>query len=195
MLTEIESRERIRKENNLKDLSKALEELRKDNASDLRESYLFAVSSANQIWLETGKTLFSVSALIIAIFAAVLGLKEVKEALDVSARVFIGHSLILLLLSMISGFLHMLAETNFFVERSKNIAKQYRIWSSTSFWPSDPNRMVESIDEYNKMKQKTDTLESSLDPKSTDFFLYLQGIFGATAFLGILIVIFKILSV
>lgn len=196
MLTsETDSGERRRKEDNLKDLTKALEKLRQDNAKSLRQSHLFAVSSANQIWSEIGKTMFSVSALIITIFTAVLGLSEIRDALDVSAKIFIGHSLIFLLLSMVLGFLHMLVETNFFVERAKNKAEQLRIWSYTSFWPSDPTRMAEYIEEYNKMKQQTDALESSLDPKSTDIFLYLQGIFGATALIEILLVIFKLLSI
>lgn len=179
-------------ENYLQKVCEGLEELRRGNKNDIRESQIEAVQGLNKITSDLNKYLFTVATFLIPILFSLVTLNEIRQKLDQKDGVLIALATIFLFVSLTLGFIHMVSESKFFKKTIYNADKKLKLWSSISFWPSAPlpNKVREYVDEYDSIKKKVDEISDEIESESTNIFLIGQGTFSLIGILLIIVVIF-----
>lgn len=144
----------------LSDTCKALEELRRANKDDIRQSQTQAFLGANKVVSDLNKYLFTVATLLIPILFSLVTVDEIRKRLNPGDNILIILSIFFLFLSLILGFIHMFSEYKFFRKWLKNEEKKLKVWSSTSFWPGAPSadKINEYIKEYDSKKLRVDDI-------------------------------------
>lgn len=170
-----------------------LEELRKNNKADIRESQIYVLTSLNNSLSAINKYFFSLATVLIPIVAGLAGFKEVRINLEDVERVALAESIILILLSISCGFLHMLYDIEFFRFWLKNADERLKLWSSSSFYPGNPLKAKDYVEEYENIKNRTDQLQDLREKESTTFPLFLQGLFLSLAILLIAFAGFRLI--
>ncbi len=148
----MEANEKKLRENEqyLTDTCKGLEELRVSNKRNLRESQVIALNSLNKTLSDINKYFFTISTLLIPIIFSLINLPEIKKRLSNGDGVLIKMSLIFLMLSLLFGLIHMLADYKFYKKWLQNLEKKLEKWSAISFWPGNPlpEMVIKSVSRY-----------------------------------------------
>lgn len=173
---------------------KALEELRSGNKDDIRVSQVMAVESANRTVTAINKYLFSISSVLIPFFTALVSFDELSRNLTNTDRGIAVTSLIFLGASLVFGLLHMVTDVIFYRFWVKDQDQKLKIWSSTSFFPSNPFKIKDYIDEYDLMKTRSDKISENTMQESLHIFLFLQGLFVLASLVLILVVGVELIS-
>jgi len=164
--------------NYLLDVCKGLEELRRANKDDVKQSQLEAFAGANTITSNLNKYLFTVASLLIPIIFSLISVNEIKQRLNQGDSVLIVLSLSFLFLSLIVGFIFMISEYMYFKKWLKNTERKLEKWSSSSFWPCTPPSAGDIngyLTEYNLLKSRTDEISLEMEKESSSVFLIIQG--------------------
>ncbi len=165
-----------------------LEELRKGNKADIRESQIEAFNGLNKVTSDLNKYLLTVSTALIPIIFSLVTINEIRQKLNQRDGALIAVAIIFLFASLVLGFIHMISESRFFKKWIKFEDKKLKLWASTSFWPSAPipTKIKEYIDEYDLIRKKVDEISTDMEKESTNIFLIGQ---GAAWLVGVLLVI------
>jgi len=179
--------------NYLLDVCKGLEELRRGNKNDIKQSQIEAFLGANQVVSNINKYFFTVATLLIPIIFSLVTIDEIRRKLNQGDSVLVVLSIIFLFLSLIAGFIHMLVEYKFFRKWLKEEDRKLKLWSSTSFWPSVPlpDKIKDYINEYDSTKSKTDDISSEMEQESQTIYLIAQGTFWFIGVVSIICIIFR----
>lgn len=164
-----------------------LEELRKGNKEDIRQSQIEAFEGGNKVVADLNKYLFSVATIVIPIIFSLTTIKEIRQILDQRSALLIKLSIISLFSSLFFGFFHMISEYNFFKIWLQNTEKKLKKWSSVSFWPGAPipSKIKEYINEYETIKSQVDEIGADIERESSKINLILQAVFWSIGVLFI----------
>lgn len=177
----------------LTDISKGLETLRQSNKSGLRESQVYSLTSFNQIIANINKHFFLIASLLIPFIGALVGLDEINHKLSEVDKMLVLEALILVLSSIFFGFVHMMKDADFYKNWLKNVEIRLKMWSSTTFWPSDVTKAENYVKEYMKIQKKTDKIQKDIQKDSPDWPIKMQGYLLFLALMWIVIIGIRLL--
>ena len=179
----------------MRSVCEGLERLRIGNKSDIRESQIEAFTGINKLTSEINKYLFTIATLLIPIIFSLVTIDIVRQKLNKGDSTLISYSLVFLLLSIIAGFIHMLAEYKFFRKWLGLEEKKLKQWSLISFWPGvpAPEKIKDYINEYNQAKNKVDEISLDMEKESSIIYLILQGFCLVIGIASIGIIVFRLL--
>lgn len=167
-----------------------LEQLRRGNRDDLRQSQVEGVQSHNRVVSDINKYLLTVATALIPIIFSLVTINEIRRKLNQRDDTLIEMALIFLFASLVFGFAHMISETLFFRKAIKSANRRLKLWASISFWPGSPTlgKVKEYLDEYELLREKTADISSEYVNESTNIFLILQGVSWLTGVLLVIVV-------
>lgn len=175
------------------DITKGLENLRQSNKSDLRESQVYSLTSLNQTVSNINKHFFLIATLLIPYAGALVGIDEIRLKFSEIDKMLVLETLLLVLSSIIFGLLHMLEDAKFYKQWLENVDSRLRIWSSSTFWPSDPRKAEAYVEEYTEKQKKTDQIQASAKKESATWPIKLQGFLLFLAIVYIVIIGIRLL--
>jgi len=177
--------------NYLLKVCEGLEELRRGNKNDIRESQVKQVDGLNRVISDINKYLLTVATALIPIIFSLVTINEIRQKLNQKDGNLIAAAIVLLFISLVFGFIHMITESSFFRKGIRSEEKKLKMWSSTSFWPGvpSPSKIKEYIEEYDSIKKNVDKILSEMPMESTNNFLVAQGV---SWLLGLLFIVFVI---
>ena len=173
---------------------KGLEDLRRGNKEDIRQSQIKALEGGNKVVSDLNKYLFAVATLLVPIIFSFVTINEARERLTTTDSFLITLSIVFLLFSIGAGFSHMITEYLFFKKWLGNQDRKLKLWATVSFWPGAPlpEKIKDYIQEYNSIKARTEDIASEIEKEESPvIYLILQGVFWLIGVTPLIFIIFS----
>lgn len=173
------------------ELLKALENLRRDNKQDIRDSQIEAFREINKLSSDFNKYLFTFTTLFISLVFSIFGFTDFLEKITAGERFAILEALLFFLMSMMFGFMHIVSNIGFHKQWLVNTEERLQIWSTTSFFPGVVHNFEKYLDEYDSMKVNAEDLSKELKKESSKLYIVIQAMLW---FIGLIHIIWVILN-
>jgi hypothetical protein len=176
------------------DVAKGIESLRQGNKSDLRESQVYALAAHNKSISDINKYLFTIASLLIPLVASLIGIEDIRKNLNQVDKAIIIESIVLIIFSVLFGFIHTITDALFFKTWLDNVEERLKLWSTTSFWPTNPSNVANHLDEYESLRKKADHIQDKIARTSSRLPIFIQGLCLLFAILLIAVVALNLVS-
>lgn len=187
--------ERLRESPNyLIGVVEGLEELRRGNKDDIRQSQIHAHELLNTTVSSLNKYFFTIASLLVPLLISLVTVNDVRQRIDAKSSVLIAISLISLTASVVIGVGHIVSDYHFLKGWYKEESKKLKLWSK-SFWPGVPipSKIEGYIEEYNSTLEQVDKVTAAMDHQSTNIYIIGQGTFLFIGIFLIAIIVFRLL--
>jgi len=118
------------------------EELRQRNKDTVQKAALFWIELANKRQSEIEHELLAISAVLLPLSVSFVSTNVI---LDTTGKLLLSVSWILLLISIVMGFLQILIDSDFFLKLSRDSSKREVIWSDFTKDFEKANKEVEAL--------------------------------------------------